>query len=381
MEPKNVVAKSKNTQISEDTRESQRTSARVNDLNKSGRHLAEAQPPETCEKNEETSETPPLNEDCLLEIFSNLPLIDLCAVSACCRQFRALAKDVAQKKCREEKICYTVHQPSAARSAQVLKCFREFIPDLSVFHPCDQHACRGYTLSWLSKCTSLKTLTLENTTLDFVVDSAPSFRYLTKLKLGWCHEQEVESMQRHILIIDLCENLKSITIATASGMVSDSLLSHVADLSRIEEILIEKAVSLESRSREDDHLTTSAYAYSTKTAVKLGQLAELKTLSLNFGGIDYVPFMNALSNCRTLEKLILKVDKIDANVAGALDKFPNLRLCRMKQYGTDLNHAEHTPLSRVVCRQTTKFDILAEFGFKLSIYGMIELFEIIFTRK
>lgn len=106
-----------------------RKSQRLATLNsiKSGRHLEEAQPAECSEEN--TTNRSPLNDHCLLEIFSHLTLIDSSTVSACCRQFKALANDVARKKCQGKHFSYKVQQSIS----KYLKCFRESIQDLFVY--------------------------------------------------------------------------------------------------------------------------------------------------------------------------------------------------------------------------------------------------------
>lgn len=47
-----------------------------------------------------------LNDDCLRELFSRLPNIDLCAIKDTCRRFKTIADEVAKQRFKYLYECY-----------------------------------------------------------------------------------------------------------------------------------------------------------------------------------------------------------------------------------------------------------------------------------
>lgn len=258
----------------------------------------------------EELETPQLNDDCLLEIFSHVPMNDLMYhVGSCSRAFRALAEVAAQKKCRKERIAYNF---SNDEDTAIMTHFGTYVRNLFVY--------QGYgpnkkfdSLSWLKHCIALRTLTVQNMHLLYDSECFATIGKLEHLTLDRCFG----SMHQYEHILTACKNLKTIKLLNWTQDVSDEMLTYLATLKDIE--------------RMTSHHDISRSRHSIRNLAKIAQLKKLKFLCFNIGSRDpYASFIESLSGSQSLEELVFYVNFVDGNIAGALEKFPKLKSCTIK---------------------------------------------------
>lgn len=292
--------------------DSQEISPDLGSLNatRSGIHLDEVQQLEKCDEN---AEIPLINDDCLLDIFSYLPNRDLLSISDCDHRFKALADIAASDKYKKEKFWFNY---SDARDASLIRRFGKFMREISAVNAYGNYA--QHKLSWLKHCTSLKTLTIREMIVWRVEgELAKTVGNLENLTL----DRFDGSLCSLGTFLRACKSLKSINIILDREFYYEpftkqgELLSHVTQLLDIEKI----SIIFDTRSWLTPHIHEIA---------KIAQLKKLKFLKMEFDGYNYAKVVDVLSGSQSLEELVLKMHgDVGDDLAKALDKFPNLKLC------------------------------------------------------
>lgn len=72
-----------------------------------------------------------LNDDCLRELFSRLPNIDLCAIKDTCRRFKTIADEVAKQRFKYLYECYPTDE-NLQEHKTILKKFGHFVLTMSL---------------------------------------------------------------------------------------------------------------------------------------------------------------------------------------------------------------------------------------------------------
>lgn len=310
MAPKKVIPKPKVANVLVGIRKSKRSKA-ISKSKESGRHHDETELAVI-------SEIPPLNDDCLLHIFSFLPIRHLWYnVAACCRQFKTLAGVVLQRKCRDERFIFDY---SDKRDASFVKRFGEFMRDIDV---CDKtyytfQRTFNHSFTWLKHCTSLKNLKIWDITPKYNHECAHTLQNLDSLTLNHYRPEDywVRALRDFLLA---CKNLKSITIETDKEYISSESLVCLTHLVNIERITMISPCCYLNRSIE--------------IATRMAQLNNLKFFSFCGGSSSFALFIDTLSASQSLEALVLYVNLFPASSEGnfvkGLDKFPNLKTCEL----------------------------------------------------
>lgn len=290
------------------------------------------------------STAPALNDDCLLEIFSNLSAIDLSAIKRSSRWFSELADFVALQRYRKKTFEYctsTDHGTSHSGCVAALHDFGAFMHTVVIEMDC---FCRNYDrcvyaspgfgrhncsademLAALKHCINLKSLTLVRVQLHNV-----STRKVSKVLRGLEHLDtlqliECDGIESNIArIVKSCKSLANLTLhadmsfAWTEG-VTDNILNCITELKTLE------CVSFSA----DDLRSTFV-----ENVGKLCDLKSLKKLVLGCGGCAFnmTPAIHALASADSLENLVL-VNLIPDNAIGrALDRFTRLKSCVIKSY-------------------------------------------------
>lgn len=185
----------------------------------------------------ESDELPMLNDDCLLTIFSFLPLPDLLQVRKCCRRFKALADDAASKKCRKEEFHYNyklkIHE-------ETMKCYGGLMQNV-IFECCGRGRETGLLVQprsvrskvkwmWLRHCTALKSLTIRKKRVYYDRYSAKIYENLENLEFYQCFGDE-DKLKR---VIEACKNLKTISVNMCEFTCNP--LKYVTTLENVEKI-------------------------------------------------------------------------------------------------------------------------------------------------
>lgn len=332
MAPRKVIPKPKVTNILVDINLSKRS--KTVKSKKSVRHYDEAQPAEN-------SKIPLLNDDCLLDIFSHLPIKDLLyKVALCSHHFKALAYRAVQQKCRDELFTYACFKK---RDASIVKRFGEFMREIVVY----DFLRNDHSFGWLKHCTSLKTLDIQNMKLNFDRNCVEPLKNLHHLSWDQCFTRN-HSLKETGNFLLACRNLKSITIEADEEYILSTTLLYVSQLVNIEN------VSITIQDADLDHSS------SIEIATKICQMNNLKFLMFS-GNIRFVPFIDTLSVSQSLEILVLYVDLEDdkcfheGNFTMGLDKFPNLKICEINCEETRSSCLHHDLVT--VHRTRTPYDV------------------------
>lgn len=285
---------------------------------------------------------PVLNDDCLLEIISNLSSIDLSAIKRSSRRFSELADIVAQQRFHKESFEYctsTDHGTSHNGCVAALHDFGAFIHTVFIEMDC---FCRNYDrcvygspgfgrhncsademLAALKQCINLKRLTLVhvqlyNVSTRRVSKVLQSLEHLDTLQLIECSGIESNIAR----LVKSCKSLKNLTLhadlsfAWTEG-VTDNILNCISELK-----------TLECVSFSADDLRASF----VENVKKLRHLKSLKRLELECGGYTFnmTPAIHALASTDSLENLVL-INLVPENAIGpALDRFTRLKSCVIK---------------------------------------------------
>lgn len=253
-----------------------------------------------------------LNDDCLLEIFSYLPAVELCAVKDSCRRFNALA-DYASK----------IRYQHAADLECVLN--RDNQKDVAIFM---QHFGKyvngrivvktelGFDAKkmWLllKHCGALKELELVGVNLSGlpIYQMKKMLRNLEVLQFKKCNGEDSD----YARIINACVNLRCLTAFVNLTGATDKLLALIAhDASNIEELFFASI-----NSNHDTFVENMA---------KLRHLKKLNLLFMSCNNLQVGAAVEALAKRNTLEYLLLRETSPDKDLGRALGKLNNLDLC------------------------------------------------------
>lgn len=274
-----------------------------------------------------------LNDDCLMEVFSHLPTIDLCAVAECCCRFGNLADEIMKERFKKKTIRFyrtqsdsrqanylpsrtvTMHQSKETES--VLKHFGKFISHMWIASESLSKEFWGL----LDYCSELKYLNLYCAPLYLspVADMSDMFECLNKLdlwncfSLNWGYEKVLRS----------CKSLKSLSILTVDESVNGPVMADPTD--DLLPFIAQHLVGVE-RLRL---WTVNCSDRLIENVTQLKTLKHLKFLSLNCHNQSITPAIEALSAMDSLHSLSLRQFRAVPNdrLAAALDKFSKLYGC------------------------------------------------------
>lgn len=169
-----------------------------------------------------------LNDDCLLEVFSYLSDVVLCAVKDTCRRFNALPDSVVQKRFQKmSEFKYTLNRDNQKEFALTLQHFGKFIETPMIIETEPNVEVKGMW-SHLKHCTALKALELHSMNIEGIpclnYRLKKIFRNLHDLKLIRCTGKDLDFAR----IINACENLRRLHVFCVQDGATDSLISHIA---------------------------------------------------------------------------------------------------------------------------------------------------------
>lgn len=254
-----------------------------------------------------------LNDDCLLEIFTYLPTIDLCAVKDTCRRFSALADYAAQLRFQQvaEFECVPT-QDNQKDLAIFMQHFGKFIGGKIVVKSEPTFDAKKMWLL-LKHCGALNELEL----IGVNVSGLPIHRMkkmlqnVNILQFKKCCGKDSD----YARVINACVNLRSLTAFINLTGGSDMLLKYIAhDASNIEEIFFASINSNEATFVEN--------------MANLRHLKRLNLLFISCHNCSVAAAIDALAECDApLYYIHLRDVLPDENLASALNKLNNLQLC------------------------------------------------------
>lgn len=253
-----------------------------------------------------------LNDDCLLEIFSYLPAVELCAVKDSCRRFNALADYAA--KIRYQHVTDFECVPNRDNQKDVaifMQHFGKYVNGRIVVRTELGFDAKKMWLL-LKHCGALKELELVGVNLS----GLPIYRMkkmlqnLKDLQFKKCNGEDSD----YARIINACVNLRSLTAFVNLTGATDKLLALIAhDASNIEELFFASI-----NSNHDTFVENMA---------KLSNLKKLNLLFISCHNLQVGAAVEALAKRNTLELLHLREITPDKDLGRALDKMNNLDLC------------------------------------------------------
>lgn len=256
-----------------------------------------------------------LNDDCLLEMLAYLPIVDLFAVSRCCRRLKRLADVVVPKKCKKD----TFHCKWKDKAHEdYLYCYGEFIQHIEIeptptMHLEEQFDSDKPVVS-LRQCKTLKTLTIRNIPLVSVRSSAEIYASLESLTIEDCSGSDED----YETIIAACTNLKSIKIHNGAFILK--WIQAPANLERISIRVNQLHCFLFSRFSDEMELKKLNYVF------------------LDIPRCDFFPMLvDALPRSSSLEHIVLTIESGVSHgsllmLADALEKIETLKLCEIRCY-------------------------------------------------
>lgn len=253
-----------------------------------------------------------LNDDCLLEIFSHLPMMDLCAVKDSCRRFNVLADYTAKLAIQQLQEFDVLPKDDNQKDLAIfMQHFGKFVGKKIVLKT---EATFNVKKVWLllKHCTSLKELEL----VGVNVHGLPIHRMkkilqsVQVLQFKKCSGTDLE----YARIINACVNLRSLTAFVNLTGGTDMLLGHIVhEASNIEEIFF---ASINSNS-----------ATFVENMAKLRHLKKLDLLFISCNNYQVAAAIDALAESSTLRYMLLREVGVDDDLGRALRKLTNLRLC------------------------------------------------------
>lgn len=283
-----------------------------------------------------------LNDDCLLEIFSNISVSDLSAIKKCCRRFCEMANVEAQRRYRNEPFEYYTsadHGTSHSGCVTAFHDFGVFIHHIRIKMDC---FCKNYDrshygspgfgrfncsvdqmLAALKHCPNLNSLTLERMQLHNVSTRKLS-KLLQSLHLDTLQLIECAGIESNVArLVKSFKSLKSLTVHTEHVFswaveISGSILKSISEVTSIERMTF---------------VLNELHPAFIENVEELRHLIKLKKLELDFGEcchLDLSPAIHVLATCDSLEELILKNMTPNDAIGRAVDKFTRLKSCVIK---------------------------------------------------
>lgn len=255
-----------------------------------------------------------LNEDCLLEVFGQLTVIDLSAIEQTCLRFQAIAQNIFSKRHRifdfdeKDKIGDGVRIPYTLHTIRnIIVSFGALITELNISAYVSDPINRERIANMLERhCHNLETLRLHD--FYFTRKCQPIFGKLfgrlTSLTLGECDLEEKCSVLK---LMERCENLTSLKLESCG-----KLGNRCIDIAypKLEEF------SIESLYTDDETLYAFFERNGKLKRLKISQggylgndvfaqiamhLKQLESLSIVLNGFD--DFVHSLTNLLTLNHL------------------------------------------------------------------------------
>lgn len=288
---------------------------------------------EPSQHSEETAITS-LNDDCLLEIFSYLPEVDLCAVKKSHDRFIESADAIFKKKYCSVDGDYII--PTSGKSfdviERVLKYMHDVITRVRINSFGDKWSCAfNKCLSLLNCVSAMQHLCIAGCTLSqSAAISVQTFKKLESLTFVNCYDNDNSGVGTKFFL-STCHplRLKTLrfqhTISTIGRHLSPDLLQFITvQLINIEELEIGTGTTL---------LTPS-------NVLKLRNLRKLKRLVMKCDeSVSIVQIINALSKIESLKDLSLTYatrKRVDDDLAGAISNLKNVQQFTYSAYSSDL---------------------------------------------
>lgn len=252
-----------------------------------------------------------LNDDCLLEIFSYLPAIELCAVKDTCRRFNALAEYTAKLRYQNVRDFECVPSSDNLKDFAIfMQHFGKYVKGKLVVKTDPFFNAKKLWLL-LKHCGTLKELELIGVNIRGlpIHPMKKMLQNLDTLQFKKCMGQDSD----YARIINASVNLRSLTAFVNFTGGSDMLLALIARAaSNIEEIYF-ASININGATFVDN----------------VAKLCRLKKLNLLFMGCDNYPIapaIEALAERNTLKYVLLREVTPNDDLAHALGKL-NLHLC------------------------------------------------------
>lgn len=266
---------------------------------------------------------PQLNDDCLREIFSYLPLKELCTIRDCSIRFCALAEATVQKMWQNRNRTGYVVEIADDDNGELLALtkFGHLISHLTINDPVFSHTSDADVRSAFERCTSLKTLNLKMVNLSLIPFGI--LETIDELKLYSC----IGGDRLHVKIINACEMLKHLKLLMNP---KEQLLTAINANSNIESVYW------------DVYGADNRIFVDVKDLYKLKKLKKLvvhgyqgytfKGLSLSYRFPQVTKTIKALARSSSLEELNISYFDPDDYFFKALNRFTTLKRCVLSTY-------------------------------------------------
>lgn len=253
-----------------------------------------------------------LNDDCLLEICSYLPAMELCAVKDTCRRFSAIADYAA--KLRYQQVAEFECVPNDENQKDLAIFMQHFGKYVGGKIVVKTELAFDAKKMWLllKHCGALKELEL----LGVNVSGLPIYQMkkmlqnLEVLQFKKCKGEDSD----YARIINACVNLRSLTAFINLNGASDKLFPLIAHRASNIEELFYAPINSDPNSFVEN-------------MAKLRRLKKLNLLFISCNNHRIAKAIDALAERNTLQFLLLREILPDKDLGRALDKFTNLEIC------------------------------------------------------
>lgn len=253
-----------------------------------------------------------LNDDCLLEIFSHLSDMDLCAVKEAHDRFHQAADDAFKRKFLPSLRWYEVNgKRDFDEIAKIVTNFGHKILHLSLEFEKKNYKCKCRYIVLLKKCTALLNIRFQHVefkNLSISPKEIGVFRNLIQVDFG-CGRGTEEYYK--LFLTHACDIMK-LRNFRLEYPISDELLA----------FLLDRSVNICSLSL----ILNKATPLFAENVMKMKNLRLLTSLTITCANVPKLPAINALAECKSLEKLVLRMDSVSSKVvAKAINSIPNMK--------------------------------------------------------
>lgn len=306
-----------------------------------------------------------LNDDCLLEIFQRLPKLDLWSVAGVCKRFNTIAKRRFALKYQEFRFCcppeYGYKRYTLAQVENCLQKFGSLITlisqnDFENYLDCTTDIVLGMIIEYCNKLDEIIICNISNPLEEFnnistffarlkklviyngykINESKQIYRligqYGSNIEELMLDKMKVSSNEDFLHLSQLM-NLKKLTLDFGGKPIARLMQAFSSKNVPIEDLVINGEIddnaikyisSMKNISVLDITISLSQPMITTDF-VQLGQLKNLKKLTLNFMGKPIVHLMQALSSKNVpIEKLDVRNCKIDNNAVKYICQMKNI---------------------------------------------------------
>lgn len=254
-----------------------------------------------------------LNDDCLLEIYPYLSLVDLWVMKKTDQRFietvdRAFKNEYLERDGSFYYCSETVQSRSYDESEQIVEVFGDVITKVRMSLEKETH--RIFAL--LNHCSAMEELNLFLCRFTHIPNdlNIRRFENLRRLTIEGCSGSEANFK----LIFNACDPLKLFHLSFDTGNMSDDILAFIAD----------RMVHLEYFSFGVHKRSPSFH----ENVSKLQNLQKLKSVRMNCENVLVTPLIDALANIESLQSLrIHDFSEIipDENFVEAINNLSNVR--------------------------------------------------------